>query len=67
MSNLLLYSEISSLPDNLKKEVLDFVQFLQFKTKANKKIKQRKFGCAKGFFKMSADFDAPLNDFKDYM
>lgn len=66
MSNLLLYNEIASLPDNLKQEVLDFVQFLHTKSKT-KKIKQRKFGCAKGFFTMSSDFDAPLNDFKDYM
>ncbi|MCL1992225.1 MAG: DUF2281 domain-containing protein [Spirochaetes bacterium] len=25
------------------------------------------FGCAKGQFKMAADFDEPLDDFKDYM
>jgi hypothetical protein len=25
------------------------------------------FGCAKGRFKMSDDFDAPLDDFKEYM
>ena len=25
------------------------------------------FGCAKGRFKMADDFDAPLEDFKDYM
>ena len=25
------------------------------------------FGCAKGQFKMAADFDEPLEDFKDYM
>ena len=25
------------------------------------------FGCAKGQFKMADDFDAPLEDFKDYM
>ncbi len=29
--------------------------------------KQRKIGTAKGLIKMSADFDAPLEDFKDYM
>ena len=50
MSNLLLYSEIATLPNNLKKEVSDFVHFLQHKTKTGKKIKQRKFGYAKGFF-----------------
>ena len=25
------------------------------------------FGCAKGQFRMSEDFDDPLDDFKDYM
>jgi hypothetical protein len=30
-------------------------------------IKERGFGCAKGQFWMADDFDAPLEDFKDYM
>ena len=30
-------------------------------------LKERMFGCAKGQFKMADDFDAPLEDFKDYM
>jgi len=29
--------------------------------------KARVFGCAKGQFRMADDFDAPLEDFKDYM
>ena len=29
--------------------------------------KEREFGCAKGQFWMADDFDAPLEDFKDYM
>jgi hypothetical protein len=29
--------------------------------------KQREFGCAKGKFWMADDFDAPLEDLKDYM
>jgi hypothetical protein len=29
--------------------------------------KERAFGCAKGQFKIADDFDAPLEDFKDYM
>jgi hypothetical protein len=29
--------------------------------------KQREFGCAKGQFRMADDFDAPLEDLKDYM
>ena len=40
------------------------VAFTQIETKP---MKERGFGCAKGQFKMAADFDAPLEDFKDYM
>jgi hypothetical protein len=29
--------------------------------------KEREFGCAKGQFRMADDFDAPLDDFRDYM
>jgi hypothetical protein len=32
-----------------------------------KSPKERGFGCAKGQFKIADDFDAPLEDFKDYM
>ena len=67
MSDLQLYTEIASLPDNLKQEVSDFVEFLKSKSKSQQKISERQFGYAKGFFKMSADFDEPLDDFKDYM
>lgn len=68
MSNdLQLYMDILSLPPDLKKEVADYVAFLKQKAKAKKEPKTRQFGCAKGFFKMSPDFDEPLEDFKDYM
>jgi hypothetical protein len=67
MSNIQLYSQISSLPADLKKEVSDFVAFLKTKSKAEKKIKERQFGYSKDFFKVSDDFDEPLEDFKDYM
>ena len=65
--DLKLYSQISSLPDSLKKEVKDFIDFLKQKSKGSKKPKERKFGYAKGFFKMSPNFDDPLDDFKEYM
>ncbi|TDG37094.1 DUF2281 domain-containing protein [Pedobacter changchengzhani] len=67
MTDIQLYSEISSLPSDMKQKVSDFVASLRNKSKANREIKERKFGCSKGFFKMSADFDAPLDDFKEYM
>jgi hypothetical protein len=62
-----LNKEINSLPAELKKEVSDFVAFLKGKTKPGKRIRQRQFGYAKGFFKMAKDFDAPLDDFKEYV
>jgi len=40
---------------------------LKSKSKARKKIKEREFGYAKGFFKTAPDFDEPLEDFKEYM
>jgi hypothetical protein len=67
MTDFQLYAQISSLPADLRKEVSDFVEFLKQKAKPNTKLKERKFGYAKDFFKMAPDFDAPLEDFKDYM
>lgn len=66
MTNVQLFSQISSLPADLKKEVSDFVAFLKQKSEKGKKIKERHFGYSKDFFKMSDDFDAPLEDFKEY-
>lgn len=67
MTDLQLYTELSTLPSELKKEVQDFIEFLKTKARKQKSIKQRKFGAAKGFFVMHEDFDEPLEDFKDYM
>lgn len=67
METIKLYSKINTLPLELKTEVNDFVDFLL--SKKTKKNKSRKpvFGSAKGKIKISDDFDAPLEDFKDYM
>jgi len=67
MTDLQLYTELSALPTDLKKEVQDFIEFLKTKAKKQNPIKKREFGSAKGFFKMRDDFDEPLEDFKDYM
>jgi hypothetical protein len=37
------------------------------KTVVQEPKKEREFGCAKGDYWMADDFDAPLDDFKDYM
>ena len=65
MDNTLLYSKLSNLPDNLKVEVANFIDFLTSKNKKSNKNKP-KFGSAKGMFKMKKDFDEPIEDFKDY-
>ena len=40
---------------------------LTFTPKGEKPIKERGFGCLKGQIWMADDFNAPLEDFKDYM
>ncbi|MEI6142981.1 MAG: DUF2281 domain-containing protein [Mariniphaga sp.] len=66
MTTTMLFTKINSLPPSLKKEVDDFVEFLKAKKRKNR-IKERKFGCAKGLIVMHDDFDAPLEDFKEFM
>jgi hypothetical protein len=67
MDNLLLYDKLASLPENLKKEVSDFIDFLVVKNKQKSKKNTPIFGSGKGMFVMKPDFDEPLEDFKDYM
>jgi len=66
MDTSIVFKQFSTLPDNLKHEVADFIAFLNQKNKPRVR-KERKFGAAKGMFIMSPDFDEPLEDFKDYM
>lgn len=67
MTNTTLKIEINSLPKALREEVSDFVEFLKKKTKTKSKLKAREFGFAKGKIKLSSDFDAPLDEFKNYV
>ena len=70
MTEKAILSEIHLLPENLKLEVLHFISFLKSKNVAQKVEKNggnRVFGRTKGKYKMSSDFDEPLDDFKDYM
>ena len=62
-----LFEKINSLPDPLKKEVEDFIDFLTYKRKKDLKKKHPKAGFLKNIFIVADDFDAPLEDFKDYM
>ncbi len=67
MNSLNIYTKLETLPTDLKKEVSDFIDFLLQKSSSKKNKIVPKFGSAKGKIKMSADFDEPLEDFKEYM
>lgn len=70
MDNLALYSKLSSLPEKMKSEVADFIDFLLSKSKSEQKKRhtgKAQFGSGKGMFTITPDFDDPLEDFKEYM
>ena len=71
-----LFRNIEKLPPQDFGQVIDFVKYLQHRAQnVNKPLdtqnkeapKERVFGCSKGKYRMADDFDAPLEDFKDYM
>lgn len=67
MADIQIYNKFYFLKPSLKKEVSDFIDYLLSKQKKDNKLKKPQFGCAQGRFRMAADFDAPLEDFKEYM
>ena len=67
MNDLLLYQNISALPEDLKKELMAFLEYLKQKDEKKKRRKKPEFGSGKGIFEMAEDFDEPLIDFKKYM
>ena len=62
---LSLFRQIDQLPKESLLELEKLISQLQ----SNKKpVSKRQFGCMKGLVVLMADdFDAPLDDFKDYM
>ena len=68
MEEQYLLQKIRLLPNELKQEIMDFVEFLLNKYQGSSDPKMKpQFGSAKGVFKMSPDFDEPLDDFAEYM
>ena len=71
MTQAILQAKFENLPDNYKTDVLDFINFLNYKInqKNNSEIPNLRdgFGCLKGKISMSDDFDEPLEDFREYM
>ncbi|MGI4871040.1 MAG: type II toxin-antitoxin system VapB family antitoxin [Janthinobacterium lividum] len=67
MSTTQLAEELDALPVNLREQAENFIAFLKTQAAQQHPSQKRQFGAYKGFFKMSDDFDEPLEDFKDYM
>lgn len=67
MDNTILFKKLATLPENLKAQVADFIDFLLLKNKQSGRPKKPKFGSARGMFKMKPGFNDPLEDFKDFM
>ncbi|MBI9038731.1 MAG: DUF2281 domain-containing protein [Bacteroidales bacterium] len=66
MNTAFLYTKISSLPDNLIKEVNDFIDSLVSNRDSLNKRKNRKPGFLKGKIEITEDFDKPLADFQNF-
>ncbi|HWS12869.1 MAG TPA: DUF2281 domain-containing protein [Rhodocyclaceae bacterium] len=62
----LVYQHLKQMPESVAAEVLDFVQFLEQKHGMAQPAAPRQPGSAQGLVWMADDFDAPLDDFKDY-
>ena len=62
-----ILAKIQGLPEQLKQEVIHYIEFLRSKQDVETQAKpNRKAGSAEGKYKLSSDFDAPLEDFKEY-
>ena len=70
MTDKLIQTELLTLPESLKQQVLSYIRFLkqeQSKDSKNEAGKRRVFGIAKEKYVMAPDFAEPLEDFKEYM
>lgn len=69
MTEKLIISQLYQLPENLKVEVLHYVEFLKnkYSNESMEKPRKRTFGSAKGKYDLTSDFNTPLDDFNDYM
>lgn len=73
MEEKLLLTQFHKLSSNLQEEVLDFIAFLLQKEKEKKPAENgnyssRKAGSLKGvILYMAEDFNAPIDDFQDYI
>jgi hypothetical protein len=67
-----LIATLDKLPPDLQAEVLNYAEYLAAKSAQPQSPdptpkKYRQAGTMKGMFTMADDFDAPLEELKDYM
>lgn len=67
MSDADFFQLYSSLPQELQKEVKEFMEYLLKKKKKESNNKpKRKAGIAEGKIRIKEDFDDPLPEFQEY-
>ena len=64
-----ILAQLHKLPENLKVEVLHYINFLrsQQRVELADKIHKRRFGSARDKYRLAPDFNTPLADFNEYM
>ena len=68
MSNADLYLKINALPEDVRKQVIQFIdRLMRNQKKSSHDLQKRPLGLLKGKIRISDDFDAPLDDMKEYM
>ena len=70
MNNEDILSKIQSLPEDIKAEVSDFIEYLSARHEKKIRKQSRKapvFGSCKDLFIIPDDFDETPEDFKEYM
>ena len=71
MLNSTIVESLNQLPANLQQEVLHYIEFLKERYSPTSPTtfpaKRGALGAWKGEIKIADDFDAPLEDFQDYM
>ena len=69
MSDLTYLDKVKLMPPDYQQEVKNFIDYVWEKKLglSSEKQSSRNSGLLKGKMWMSADFDEPLEDFKDYM
>jgi len=67
MKNQSAYIKLQSLPEKLKAQAMEFIEFLYQKNKSSKQNKHPKAGFLKGKIIVGNDFNDPLDDFKEYI